>query len=271
MHDHGTAHPGQSHGDWLRYSNAGATRNDPLDPRLIDAMSFVGDMGITMDVISGGQEAAGEGGSRTGSTRHDHGQAADVDFYMGGRKLDWNNPDDLPILAEIVKTAKSRGVTGIGAGDDYMGAGRFHVGFGNPGVWGAGGKGAIAPEWLVAAYNGAPAGASPPQPDYAGGAASGRYQPPGGVVAQPATGSDQNPARLAWAYANGKMSPEDAAMYEQGMAAGVFPQADKPKFFDPGQQLDPATIYQMTAMRPRQPFQPVALNAGLANATPWRT
>jgi hypothetical protein len=104
--------------------------------------------------------------------------------------------------------------------------------------------------------------------DYAGGAASGTYAP-GTQGAAPQ--SDQNPARLAWAYANGKMSPEDAAMYEQGMAAGVFPKADKPKFFDPGQQPDPASIYAATAMRPRTPFQPVALNAGLANATPWRT
>ncbi len=151
-HDH-AVHSGQSHGDWLVYSNQGATRNDPLDQKLVDAMSFVGDMGITMDVVSGGQEAAGEGGSRTGSTRHDHGQAADVDFYKDGRKLDWNNPQDLPLLTQIVQTAKARGVTGIGAGDDYMGAGRFHVGFGSPGVWGAGGKGANAPEWLVSAYN----------------------------------------------------------------------------------------------------------------------
>jgi len=147
--------------DWLKYSNQGATRNDPLDPALIGAMSFLGDMGITMDVISGGQEAAGEGGARTGSVRHDHGGAGDVDFYKDGRKLDWNNPADMPILVQIIQTAKANGVTGIGAGDDYMGAGRFHVGFGNPGVWGAGGKGANAPAWLVAAYNGAPAGQVP--------------------------------------------------------------------------------------------------------------
>jgi hypothetical protein len=120
---------------------------------LINAMSFVGDMGITMDVVSGGQEAEGQGGSRTGSTRHDHGMAADVDFYKGGRKLDWNNPQDIPILQEIVRTARARGVTGIGAGDDYMGPGRFHVGFGTPAVWGAGGKSANAPSWLVEAYN----------------------------------------------------------------------------------------------------------------------
>lgn len=145
--------------DWLRYSNQGATRNDPLAPELVSAMSFLGDMGITMDVVSGGQEAAGTpGASRTGSTRHDHGQSADVDFYMGGRKLDWNNAGDLPVLQQVVSRAKASGITGIGAGDDYMGPGRFHVGFGAPAVWGAGGKGENAPQWLVEAYNGAPAG-----------------------------------------------------------------------------------------------------------------
>ena len=144
--------------DWLKYSNQGATRNDPLDAKLVDAMSFLPQMGITMDVISGGQEAAGEGGARKGSVRHDHGMAADVDFYKDGRKLDWNNPADLPLLTQIVQTAKSQGVTGIGAGDDYMGAGRFHVGFGNPAVWGKGGQSANAPAWLVDAYNGAPSG-----------------------------------------------------------------------------------------------------------------
>lgn len=147
--------------DWLVYQNQNATRNDPLDPRLVSALSFLPEMGIQMHVVSGGQEPAGAGGTRTGSTRHDHGMAADADFYMGGRKLDWNNPNDLPILVDLVKRAKSAGVTGIGAGDDYMGAGRFHVGFGNPGVWGADGKGTNAPDWLRAAYEGAPLPESP--------------------------------------------------------------------------------------------------------------
>lgn len=187
--------------DWLKYSNQGATRNDPLDPALIGAMSFLGDMGITMDVISGGQEAAGEGGARTGSVRHDHGGAGDVDFYKDGRKLDWNNPNDMPILVQIIQTAKANGVTGIGAGDDYMGAGRFHVGFGNPGVWGAGGKGANAPAWLVAAYNGAPAGkvpspgnATPWQPQGQQNALAGPF----GVQGQPAQNALAQQPQFQW-------------------------------------------------------------------------
>jgi hypothetical protein len=76
---------------------------------------------------------------------------------------------------------------------------------------------------------------------------------------------DRNPARLAWAYANGKMTPEDAAIYERGMADGTFPKAEQPKA-----PPDPLAIYAATAMRPRTPFQPVALNAGpIRNATPF--
>jgi len=138
--------------DYIRYSNSNATRNDPLSEELVASMSFLGDMGITADVISGGQENNTTEG--TGSERHNHGQSADVDFYIGDRKLDWNNPDDLPIFQEIVTRARDSGITGIGAGDDYMGAGRMHLGFGNPGVWGANGRGANAPSWLREAYYG---------------------------------------------------------------------------------------------------------------------
>lgn len=63
----------------------------------------------------------------------------------------------------------------------------------------------------VGARGGAPAapGASPP---------SGPGTTPAGNPAY---------ARLAFAYANGKMSPEDEALYEQGMAAGDFPMVKK--------------------------------------------
>lgn len=159
--------------DWLAYDNQGATRNDPLSPELVQSMSFLGDMGITMRVTSGGQENNTDQG--TGSTRHNHGNAADADFYIGDRKLDWNNPQDLPIFQQIVTQARVNGVTGIGAGDDYMGAGRMHVGFGNPGVWGADGQGTNAPDWLTAAYNGAPAGTAPITRNGTGGEAAAAF------------------------------------------------------------------------------------------------
>lgn len=147
----------QAAADWLRYSNQGATRNKPLDPKLAGALSFLPELGVTMEVFSGGQDAAGSGGQRTGSTRHDHGQAADAFFYKDGRKLDWANPNDQPIFQEIVRRGKAAGVTGFGAGDGYMQPGSMHIGFGSEAVWGAGGKGENAPDWLRAAAGG-PAG-----------------------------------------------------------------------------------------------------------------
>ena len=136
---------------FLRYANEGAIRNKPISTNLQKSMTFLADMGLTMEVFSGGQDSAGP--NRTGSHRHDEGDAADVFFYKDGRKLDWANPDDRPIFEEIVRKAKASGITGIGAGPGYMQAGSMHIGFGSPAVWGAGGKGANAPQWLRMAYN----------------------------------------------------------------------------------------------------------------------
>lgn len=138
--------------DWLTYANQGAIRNDPLNPRLIDALSFLPELGVTVQVFSGGQDASGP--NRTGSTRHNDGNAADVFFFKDGRKLDWANPEDRPIFEQIVQRGKAAGITGFGAGPGYMQSGSMHLGFGTPAVWGAGGRGANAPAWLKAAYNG---------------------------------------------------------------------------------------------------------------------
>ena len=152
---------------WLRYKNQGATRNQPVTPALAKAFdAFAPDMGLTIDVFSGGQPGIEEARRnpllrRTGSTRHDHGQAADVFFSQNGRQLDWANPQDRPIFQDIVRRGKAAGITGFGAGPGYMQPGSMHVGFGHPGVWGAGGRGANAPAWLVEAFNGAPVARAP--------------------------------------------------------------------------------------------------------------
>lgn len=150
----------------ISYANQGATRNLPLNNDLVSAISPVlNDLGVTMKVFSGGQVSAEEAkagkGSRTGSVRHDHGGAGDVEFYMGDRKLTPKNEQDRAILTEIVRRGKANGITGWGEGDDYMGSGRIHLGFGNPGVWGAGGSGDNAPQWLRDAYGSGPAGKAP--------------------------------------------------------------------------------------------------------------
>lgn len=141
-------------GDYIRYANDGAIRSLPLSDQLTSALSFLPEMGVEMEVFSGGQAEKGSGGPRTGSTRHDHGNAADVFFYRNGRRLSWENPDDVPVLQEIVRRGKQSGVTGFGAGEGYMQPGSMHIGFGTPAVWGRGGSGDNAPEWLRQAYYG---------------------------------------------------------------------------------------------------------------------
>lgn len=69
-------------------------------------------------------------------------------------------------------------------------------------------------------------------------------------------------APVAMAYANGRMTPEDAAIYERGMAEGVFPRAEK---------ADALKAYAETAMRPRAPAAVTPLQFSAAqNATPLR-
>lgn len=171
--------------DWLRYSNQNATRNFPLSDRLTGALGFLPELGVEMEVFSGGQPAKGSGAPRVGSTRHDHGNAADVFFYRDGRRLTWENPQDIPVLQEIVRRGSQAGLTGFGAGANYMQPGSMHIGFGAPAVWGAGGKGDNAPEWLREAYYGARGTQTPvDQGDprrgtFATGATRGTEAPPG--------------------------------------------------------------------------------------------
>ncbi len=112
---------------WLRYRNQGATRNLPLDQKLTSALSFLPDLGVEMEVFSGGQPGKGSGLARVGSVRHDHGGAADAFFYKDGRRLDWSNPEDVPVFQEIVRRARGAGVTGFGAGPGYMQPGSMHI------------------------------------------------------------------------------------------------------------------------------------------------
>lgn len=139
--------------NYIVYENQGATRSLPLSPELHGALSFLGDMGIEARVFSGGQPGIGSGGSRTGSVRHDHGNAADVTFWRNGRMLDWRKSEDIPVFQEIVRRGRAAGLTGFGAGPGYMTPGSMHIGFGNPAVWGVNGDVANAPAWLREAFN----------------------------------------------------------------------------------------------------------------------
>lgn len=140
-------------------ATAGKIRDKPIKATLREILSkAAAAAGIdTVRVTSGGQARKGSGGKRTGSTRHDDGNAADLQLEKGGHVLSFENPAERPIVARFVAECSRLGATGIGAGIGYMGPHTLHVGFGTKLVWGAGGRAANAPAWLRAAVAGAPA------------------------------------------------------------------------------------------------------------------
>lgn len=140
----------------VKMANAGATRNDPLQPQLQQqlsaAASAVGD-GIDVVVQSGGQEtreevAAGVG-TRTGSVRHDHGGAGDMRLSRDGKILPFNQNRDLYI--SFAENLAAAGVSGIGIDE---GKGYIHAGGGSQAAWGYGAKGGkgeyLAPDFKAA-------------------------------------------------------------------------------------------------------------------------
>lgn len=154
----------------ITYANQGAVRNLPVTDELRLVLEVAAQQaGVDeVRVISGGQPAAGEG-ERTGSTRHDHGNAADIELIVNGRTLDMTNPADQRIMQEFARISVANGATGIGAAPDYMGVNRMHIGFQGQetyeGPWGAGGRSANTPGWLQSAWDAGRSGAPiPPVP-----------------------------------------------------------------------------------------------------------
>ena len=123
-------------------SSEAQIRKLPLSSRLRSVLETAADTtGVTARVTSGGQPSINspEGrrrGARTGSTRHDLGNAADLDLIKDGRKLIDGRPEDVAIKKSFVAAAAAAGATGIGAGEGYMGGSKIHVGFGDTARWG---------------------------------------------------------------------------------------------------------------------------------------
>jgi hypothetical protein len=101
-------------------------RNQPISSSLESILSTAGaNAGVDVRVTSGGQPSSGP--NRTGSHRHDNGNAADVQLFSNGRQLSLNNANDLPIIQNFITQAKQAGATGFGAGNGYMGDNTFHI------------------------------------------------------------------------------------------------------------------------------------------------
>ena len=129
----------------VRHEGTGAM----VDPAIARSMAYAGSVAGVSTNVAHGDEA--------GHARHHAGASSgDVDLYdEKGRKLDERNPADRAKMATYIEAAAASGSTGIGFGKDgsYMGHSRMHVGAGTPAVWGAGGHGANAPDWVRDAYN----------------------------------------------------------------------------------------------------------------------
>lgn len=89
-------------------------RRMPIDPQLKGALQYAAEKsGLRVNVTSGGQPSSGP--NRTGSHRHDQGNAADLDLVdERGNKVGRNDPRRLKFLEE----AAAAGAGGSGAG--YM-------------------------------------------------------------------------------------------------------------------------------------------------------
>lgn len=133
--------------------SSGTIRNQAIDKDVLTALDYAAKQnGVFAEVVSGGQDGIGEGGRRTGSTRHDRGGSADTKFYtidsQGNKQyVDFSTKEGQAKMQAIAASAASAGMTGLGAGASYMGTQTMHIGKGKQAVWG-GIRGERVPEWL---------------------------------------------------------------------------------------------------------------------------
>jgi len=134
-----------------------AIRNKPLDDELYGILSSAAaQTGLEVRVFSGGQPGIDEGGQRTGTQRHDHGNAADVHLIdqATGKIIPVDGSD--PRAIKFAQVARGLGIVGIGGGEGYMGGNALHLdtvgtakGGGN--YWGK--KGGTPYAWIPELFN----------------------------------------------------------------------------------------------------------------------
>lgn len=109
-------------------ANEEAIRNQPLSDALYGILSSAAaQTGLEVQVSSGGQPSIEEGGQRTGTQRHDNGNAADV--YLIDQATNKIIPVDGsdPRALKFAQVARGLGIVGIGGGAGYMGGNALHV------------------------------------------------------------------------------------------------------------------------------------------------
>ena len=78
---------------------------------------------------------------RTGSTRHDGGGAGDLRIKdkETGKFLSMNNKHGRAVMSKLIEHSVEAGATGVGGGNNYMGANTLHIGGGKSTTWGGAG------------------------------------------------------------------------------------------------------------------------------------
>lgn len=152
----------------------GAIRDEPVRNQILKGLekAAIQTGGISrIEITSGGQLSRNSVLKRSGgksstflngkaertnssTTNHDHGNAADFLVYDKNNKvIRMDEPRNERLLTNFVKNLKGNGFTNFGAGAGYMGGAKMHAGVGNNhAVWGAGGRGENAPQWLRQAF-----------------------------------------------------------------------------------------------------------------------
>jgi len=116
----------------VEYSNAKADhmRDRPyeIDPKLMDILERAAEgADVDVKIVSGGQDPVHvKGGKRVGSTstRHDHGQAADVQIYKDGDIQLANST----IAKQFIRQCGMHGAREVGYGYKGMGDHSIHIG-----------------------------------------------------------------------------------------------------------------------------------------------
>ena len=147
---------GQGNGR-VTMANQNATRNQPLDPKLMLVLQRAAtDAGVDVVVFSGGQFRRDSGNPRrVGSIRHDEGLAADVHLFSGKQRL--STAREHPVVAKFISAAVAAGAKGIGCGPGYMGSVGIHVDMwgaqAGSRTWGRNARSVNTPSWVLAAYD----------------------------------------------------------------------------------------------------------------------
>jgi len=110
----------------------GKIRDKAITPKVRNRLSaavVATDPSLSVILLSGGQDPKGIGAKRTGSTRHDHGNASDIVLVRDGKPV--TPAQDPELYARFLENAASAGFTGIG---HYPWG--IHVGGGTVAAWG---------------------------------------------------------------------------------------------------------------------------------------